>query len=184
MNNKVTKRVLKYPGGYEPNLVIPKQYKPYRYILGHIGTNNIMIMAMNPSSASEQYADATVSKVIKTAISNGYDGWIMCNLYPERSTDQMNMENFNLKLHKNNVKNIINTMKEYNISEIWGAWGNLKSHALKNAKKYWLDEFINNDIKLYCFNELSKQNNPKHPLYLKIDFSNKFYIDVDKLSEN
>ena len=34
MENKVTKKTLTYPKGYEPDYIIPKEYCEYRFILG------------------------------------------------------------------------------------------------------------------------------------------------------
>lgn len=53
MIKKVTSNILKYPSGYEPDYIIPKEYCEYRFALGKHGTNPLVVICMNPSAAKE-----------------------------------------------------------------------------------------------------------------------------------
>lgn len=177
-NNKVTKRVFNYPLNMEPNMVVPQNYGPNRYCLGKIGCKNLAIIGMNPSSASKDYADATIAKILKVALEKDYDGWFMFNIYPERATNQKDLDDFSARKCLKNINNFDKIIKENNITEVWCAWGNLNHKSLVKSKEKWIEYFEQSDIKLFHFNEISKQRNPKHPLYLKISWDNKKYIDL------
>ena len=58
-----------------------------RYILGKDGDKKLFVIGLNPSTANKEKSDTTVAKVEKVAIDNGFDGFVMANLYPYRSTD-------------------------------------------------------------------------------------------------
>ena len=60
-----------------------------RYLLGQPGKNNLLVFGVNPSTASagENNLDPTIRKVRKVAEAEGFDGWIMVNLYPKRATE-------------------------------------------------------------------------------------------------
>lgn len=60
-----------------------------RYILGQPGNRNLLIFGINPSTASpgDNNIDPTIRKVRKIAENDGFDGWIMVNIYPQRATD-------------------------------------------------------------------------------------------------
>lgn len=58
-----------------------------RYVLGTVGENPLVCVGVNPSTAAPGDLDLTVSKVMGFAFRNGFDSWVMLNLYPQRSTD-------------------------------------------------------------------------------------------------
>jgi hypothetical protein len=120
---KITKLVVKYPTGLKPtrNLTNPSVYTYFRYSVGHNGSKPLVCIGMNPSAAREEYSDRTVNKVIKHAVNNGYDGWIMLNIYPERATNIKDASKFNIDLHKQNLSHIVNIVKSFNVKEIWCA---------------------------------------------------------------
>ena len=106
MNNKVTERIVEYPEGQEPNLIIPEEYKAYRYVIGKTGNNPLVAICMNPSAARDNTSDSTVNRIIKISKKLNNDGWIVVNTYPERATDAENMDVFNEDLMSMNVEEI------------------------------------------------------------------------------
>jgi hypothetical protein len=82
-------------------------------------------------------------------------------------------------LHKSNIENIISIIKKYDATEVWGAWGDIdtKQKYLSQVKQDIIQTLKKNNIKVFHFQELSKIGNPKHPLYIKIDFNNKNYLE-------
>lgn len=79
-----------YPGGiwyYEPHT-----YQPYRYVLGRVGTHPLVCIGINPSTAQPGALDPTLKSVERLAAANGFDSWIMFNVYPQRATDPNDMD--------------------------------------------------------------------------------------------
>jgi hypothetical protein len=62
-----------------------------RFVLGTVGENPLVCVGVNPSTAAPGTPDHTVSKVMGFASRNGFDSWVMLNLYPQRSTDPTGM---------------------------------------------------------------------------------------------
>ena len=68
-----------YPGGlwyYEPHT-----YQPYRYVLGRVGRRPLVCIGINPSTAQPGALDPTLKSVERLANANGFDSWIMFNVY-------------------------------------------------------------------------------------------------------
>lgn len=53
-----------------------------RYVLSKPGKNVLFVIGVNPSTANEEKPDPTMRKVIGFAEVNGFDGFVMLNLYP------------------------------------------------------------------------------------------------------
>ena len=92
------------------NLVVEMQKKisyyigddEVRYVLGQPGNNNLLVIGVNPSTATPEEPDQTIKKVMEISKANGYGGWIMVNLYPQRSTNPNGMT-FDQNLIKENL---------------------------------------------------------------------------------
>ncbi|WP_031588770.1 DUF1643 domain-containing protein [Kandleria vitulina] len=170
--NKITKHVLKYPKGEEPDFILPQKYGRYRYALGKKGTNplvaicmNLVAICMNPSAAKEDSSDMTINRVISASEKLNHDGWIVFNLYPERATDAKNLEEFNEAISKENIDIIRRFLIEHKIKEVWGAWGNAKGiETLRLAKKDIFNMLSEISVRVFYFGTLSKEGNPRHPL--------------------
>lgn len=57
-----------------------------RFVLGTRGSNPLVCFGVNPSTAEPQRLDQTLRRVQGYAARNGFDSWLMFNLYPQRST--------------------------------------------------------------------------------------------------
>ena len=57
-----------------------------RYALVQKGERTLYVVGLNPSTANDKKADLTMTKIMGFAEKNGYDGFVMFNLYPQRST--------------------------------------------------------------------------------------------------
>ena len=85
-------------------LYVPPFYTEYRYILGTRGTNPLICIGINPSTAQPGDLDNTLKSVERIALRNGYDSFIMFNVYPQRATDPNAMDQtFNRALHAENM---------------------------------------------------------------------------------
>ncbi len=84
-------------------LYVPKVYSEYRYILG---TRKALIcMGINPSTAIPDRLDNTLKSVERIALANGFDSFLMFNVYAQRATDPDSMERrCNERLHQENLR--------------------------------------------------------------------------------
>ena len=68
-------------------LYVPNFYSEYRYILGTRGEKPLICIGINPSTAAPDDLDNTLKSVERVALHNGYDSFIMFNVYaPIRTT--------------------------------------------------------------------------------------------------
>lgn len=82
--------------------------KEYRYLLkyeenGSSNTNTLYVIGLNPSTADMNDPDHTMKLLIKYCVLNGYDSFVMFNLYPHRATEPNDMDKSvnNLEFNKN-----------------------------------------------------------------------------------
>lgn len=155
-------------------LYVPDFYSEYRYILGTKGKNPLICIGINPSTAEPDHLDNTLASVQRIALHNGFDSFIMFNVYAQRATDPDHMErNFNPFLHEENMKAF-----DYVLSScegrptVWAAWGTIIE------KRPYLVSCVRDMIKIgkdYGAHWVSvgccskKCGHPHHPLYLKKD---------------
>ena len=86
-------------------LYVPNHYSEYRYILGTTGERPLICIGINPSTAKPNDLDNTLKSVERIALFNGYDSFIMFNVYAQRATRPEDMDReFNEGLHRENMK--------------------------------------------------------------------------------
>ncbi|MEG2176569.1 MAG: DUF1643 domain-containing protein, partial [Oscillibacter sp.] len=86
-------------------LYVPNTYSEYRYVLGTRGKKPLLCMGINPSTAAPDALDPTLQSVERIAKSNGYDSFLMFNVYAQRATRPDDMEpHCNAALHAENAK--------------------------------------------------------------------------------
>ena len=73
-------------------LYVPNFYSEYRYILGTRGEKPLICIGINPSTAAPDDLDNTLKSVERVALHNGYDSFIMFNVYAQRATNPDDME--------------------------------------------------------------------------------------------
>ncbi len=179
MIKKVTSNILKYPSGYEPDYIIPKEYCEYRFALGKHGTNPLVVICMNPSAAKENSSDYTINRIINISKLLDMDGWMVFNLYPERATNSDLLEEYNSEIGKKNIQEIRKYLVENNIKEVLVAWGDDKGNETLKKGKEEINNMLNSEnIKEYYYGTLTKSENPRHPLQRneKWDFTKKNYL--------
>lgn len=167
MEDKITKKTVKYPKGYEPDYIEPRDYSAYRYIIGKCKNvkDPLVAICMNPSAASDEKSDRTVNRIIKISRILSKDGWVVLNTYPERATKAKNIESFCDEISQNNLKAIRNYLYNNNVKEVWGAWGNDNGiKALEKGKNQLIEMLNDMGIKIYYWGSLTLNGNPRHPL--------------------
>ena len=107
-------------------LYAPNFYCDYRYILGTRGSNPLICIGINPSTAKPNALDNTLKSVERIALGNGYDSFIMFNVYAQRATNPDAMEKtMNPLLHAENMKAFRYVLSISQRPAIWAAWGSI-----------------------------------------------------------
>ena len=153
-------------------LYAPNFYSEYRYILGTRGKNPLICIGINPSTAQPGDLDNTLKSVERIAIGNGFDSFIMFNVYAQRATDPDAMEKqCNLQLHKENLEAFRYVLSISENPAVWAAWGTIieKRDYLPQCLKDMLAVGQEYGASWYCAGKRSKKGHPHHPLYLRKD---------------
>ena len=167
-------------------LYVPNFYSEYRYILGTRGKNPLICVGINPSTAKPDDLDNTLKSVQRIADGNGFDSFLMFNVYAQRATRPDDMEKkCNLLLHEENMKAWRYLLSISEKPAVWAAWG-----AIIEKRKY-LPECVADmlrisreyDAEWFCAGAISKRGHPHHPLYLRKDeklkpFDTEAYLDM------
>ena len=153
-------------------LYAPNFYSEYRYILGTRGKNPLICIGINPSTAQPGDLDNTLKSVQRIALGNGFDSFIMFNVYAQRATDPDAMEKTcNLQLHKENLEAFRYVLSIGTNPTVWAAWGTIieKRAYLKDCVRDMIKAGEEVGAKWVCAGKCSKKGHPHHPLYLRKD---------------
>ena len=153
-------------------LYAPNFYSEYRYILGTRGKNPLICIGINPSTAKPDDLDNTLKSVERIALGNGFDSFIMFNVYAQRATNPDAMEkNCNLALHRENLKAFRYVLSISKNPCVWAAWGTIieKRAYLADCLRDMLAVGQELGAAWYCAGAISKKGHPHHPLYLRKD---------------
>lgn len=159
-------------GGYDPQqwLYVPDFYTEYRYILATRGENPLICVGINPSTAEPGNLDPTLKSVERIAKSNGYDSFIMFNVYPQRATRPDDMErSCNELLHRGNMEAFDYILSLSPRPAVWAAWGNIieKRPYLKTCLADMIAIGERRGAAWFTAGKRSVKGHPHHPLYLK-----------------
>ena len=154
-------------------LYVPNFYSEFRYILGTKGQKPLICIGINPSTAQPDNLDNTLKSVERIALSNGYDSFIMFNVYSQRATRPDDMEKeFNVKMHSENMQAFEYILKKADTTpDIWAAWGSIieKRDYLYTCLEDMIEIGKRYNVNWYSVGKMSKAGHPHHPLYLKKD---------------
>ena len=153
-------------------LYAPNFYSEYRYILGTRGKNPLICIGINPSTAEPGNLDNTLKSVERIALGNGFDSFIMFNVYAQRATNPDAMEKeCNLTLHRENLEAFRYVLSISEKPAVWAAWGAIIE------KRGYLADCVRDMVRVgqelgagwYCAGAVTKKGHPHHPLYLRKD---------------
>ena len=155
-------------------LYVPNYYSEYRYILGTRGKKPLICVGINPSTATPDALDNTLKSVERVALHNGYDSFIMFNVYAQRATDPDDMElTYNQDLHAENMKAFDYALSlDENLSPaVWAAWGTIieKRDYLPDCVRDMIALGNKRNARWFSAGKKSKKGHPHHPLYLRKD---------------
>lgn len=153
-------------------LYAPNFYSEYRYILGTRGKKPLICIGINPSTAEPDKLDNTLKSVERIALGNGFDSFIMFNVYAQRATSPDDMERVcNSALHRENMEAFRHVLSISEKPAIWAAWGAIieKRRYLPDCVREMLALGAQYGASWYCAGAITKKGHPHHPLYLRKD---------------
>ena len=153
-------------------LYAPNFYSEYRYILGTRGKNPLICVGINPSTARPDALDNTLKSVQRIADGNGFDSFLMFNVYAQRATRPDDMEKVcNQTLHEENMKAFRHLLSIGEKPAVGAAWGAIieKRKYLPQCVADMLQISREYDAEWFCAGPISKKGHPHHPLYLRKD---------------
>jgi len=167
-------------------LYIPDFYSEYRYVLGTRGSNPLICIGINPSTARPDALDNTLKSVERIALGNGFDSFTMFNVYAQRATRPDDMEKeLNEHLHTENMKAFDFVLSQSESPTVWAAWGNIieMRRYLPHCVRDMIEIGKRHNANWVCAGKISKKGHPHHPLYLRKDepvrpFDIEGYIDL------
>lgn len=155
-------------------LYVPNRYSEYRYVLGTRGEKPLICMGINPSTAAPEDLDNTLKSVQRIAQNNGYDSFLMFNVYAQRATDPNAMERAcNPLLHRENLLALDYLLSLSPAPALWAAWGAIieKRDYLARCLADQIALGCQHGARWYTAGAISKKGHPHHPLYLRKDAS-------------
>lgn len=136
-----------------------------RFLIGQSGPRPLYVIGINPSTASPQKLDMTLTKVSRFAALGGYEGWLMINLYAQRSTLPAGIHKRpNRILLSENLKQIKKEVLQSPPAAIWAGWGNLIEHRdwfYKELKEIF--SIMPENIDWLQCGALTASGHPRHP---------------------
>lgn len=168
------RRALEPSGEYDVEkwLFVPNTYTEYRYILGTRGVNPLICIGINPSTARPDTLDNTLKSVERIALHNGFDSFLMFNVYAQRATSPDDMERVcNEDLHRENMEAFRYVLGLSEAPAVWAAWGAIieKRDYLPRCLRDMLAAGEEYGARWFCAGAISKKGHPHHPLYLRKD---------------
>lgn len=167
-------------------LYVPNHYGEYRYILGTRGKKPLICIGINPSTAAPNDLDNTLKSVERIALGNGFDSFIMFNVYAQRATRPDDMEQeCNAALHAENMKAFDYICGLSHQPTVWAAWGAIieKRAYLKDCVRDMIEIGQRHGAVWVKAGAVSKKGHPHHPLYLRKDSPTEPF-DVERYIES
>ena len=153
-------------------LYVPPYYSEYRYILGTRGQKPLICVGVNPSTAAPGDLDNTLKSVERVAHFNGYDSFIMFNVYAQRATRPDDMEHErNELLHRENMAAFDYALSLSDAPAVWAAWGTVieQRRYLPDCVRDMITLGEKHSARWFTAGNRSKKGHPHHPLYLRKD---------------
>jgi hypothetical protein len=153
-------------------------------VLGKYNREPLIVFGINPSTASAEKNDTTISIVEHIAQMRGKDGYIMLNIYPMRATelDSKYPKEADEALLEQNLRYISERIKQGD--EVIAAWGtHICDHDYFLKTLIHINEVIKaKSAKWICLKK-TKDGHPHHPTRLAYDEMEFALFDMDKYIE-
>ena len=153
-------------------LYVPDYYADYRYLLGTRGENPLICIGINPSTAAPGDLDNTLKSVERIAAGNGYDSFLMFNVYAQRATRPEDMDQVcNAALHRENMAAFAYALSLSPAPAVWAASGTVIEQRcyLPQCVLDMVDIGEQYGARWFTAGARSKKGHPHRPLYLRKD---------------
>ncbi len=157
-----------------------------RFALGRSGTSNLLVIGLNPSTATRHRSDTTIAKVERVAERFGFDGFVMLNLCPIRATHFEDLPRVaERRRTRHNIRVIESFVERERRPVLWAAWG-----ASIHVRTFLVATALQLIVRLRRlepdwrhFGPLTARGHPRHPSRLNYDW--KFArFDADGYAES
>lgn len=141
-----------------------------RYTLGRPGRHPLVCYGINPSTAEPDNLDNTLKSVARLAANNGFDSWIMLNIYPQRATNPKDIhKRLNSEIHRKNLEAMRRLFEGLEQATLWAAWGTLIESRpfLKRCLQDIVTLSNQQQFPWVSIGKVTKKGHPHHPLYVK-----------------
>jgi hypothetical protein len=153
---------------YLPTIYINNNDNSCRFALGTEGIKPLIVVGINPSTADDKNPDRTINRVKGFAEGNGYDSFIMLNLYPQRTPFPSDLHStMELSIHNQNLKTISDILAKNSNATILAAWSEkiVVREYLKECLKAIFETTKKFNVNWINLGDLTKSGHPRHPLY-------------------
>ena len=150
----------------EMNIKMIGDVSNVRYVLKKEGQKMLVVIGVNPSKATENISDPTMTKIIGFAKYNGFDGFIMLNLYPQRCTNPNGLDKeINTEMHNENLKYIASEISNIESPHVLLAYGDTieRRPFLKSCLRDIISLFSLKNPQWMQIGTYTKSGNPRHP---------------------
>ena len=146
---------------------VPKGDPHKRFVIGIPGRRNLLCIGLNPNTADANRLDGTSRNFMRIAKDNGFDGWILVNLYPARNPKAGNLnDDADDPLFTENLERIeaCASSPEFGIEDVLLGWGNdvEKRAYLKNSVLHIHQRLKAYPLNFHCF-RVNRTGHPGHP---------------------
>lgn len=139
-----------------------------RYVLRKDGDRPLVVIGINPSTANDDRPDATMTRVLGIAERNGYDSFVMLNVYPQRTTNPASLSReFDPAIHEENLRQIKNALSGIDRSDVLLAFGDnigIRPY-LKNCLRDIVAVIAGHSPHWLQLGTPTSNGNPRHPLF-------------------
>lgn len=154
--------------GYQPTIYKNNSDNSCRFALGTEGIKPLIVIGINPSTANDKDSDRTINRVVGFAEGNGFDSFVMLNLYPQRTPFPNELhEKKDIGISNMNLKIISEILEKYDNPTILAAWSEkIEVRAYLNICLKEIFEVIRkHNVNWIKLGEFTKTGHPRHPLY-------------------
>jgi hypothetical protein len=154
--------------------------KTARFALGTEGKNPLFVIGLNPSTADDERPDPTIRRVMGFAERNGFDSFVMINLYPLRATNPAELPvDMDKELFKGNlfeIEKLVSTVHNPTILVSWGD-GIYRRPYLEQCVKSIYEAIAGKNVRWKQIGSLTKGGQPRHPS--RVAYSSFSDFDMD-----
>ena len=138
----------------------------WRFRLGKSGSRMLVVVGLNPSTATDTKRDMTIHKIERISGDNGYDGFVVVNLYPVRATVIENLPvEPDREAYGRNLDTIETMFRGLPEPHLWAAWseGIRTRTYLQQARQDLVGRLMNLPVTWLRYGPLTKSGHPRHP---------------------